>query len=183
MKKLILLLPILITFALAQSDPAQAALDREQIIETINAIGIYADADEWDLVAAQFADEVILDYTSYATASAGAAEAETISPQDVVTAWQTVLPGYEYTQHIIGNHQVELNGDEATARSNVHATHVLEGDFWIFLGDYEHHLIRTDEGWKVDRMTANLRAELGNPELPALATARVEAGEGRLAQE
>ena len=180
MKKLVLLLVILGSFVLAQSDPAQEALDREQIIETINAIGIYADADQWDLVAAQFADEVVLDYTSYATASAGAEEPEAITPQEVITAWQTVLPGYEYTQHIIGNHQVELNGDEATARSNVHATHVLEGDFWIFLGDYEHHLIRTEDGWKVDRMTANLRAELGNSELPNRATARVEAGEGRL---
>ena len=182
MKKLVLLFAVLGSLAAAQSDPAQEALDREQIIGTVDAIGIYADADRWDLVAEQFADEVVIDYTSYATASAGAAEPKAITPQEVVTAWQSVLPGYDYTQHIIGNHQVELNGDEATAVSNVHATHVLEGEHWIFLGDYEHHLVRTDEGWKVDQMTANMRAELGNSDLPDRATARVEAGEGRLSQ-
>lgn len=53
------------------------------------------------------------------------------------------------------------------------------GDTWTFLGDYEHRLVRTPWGWKVDRMTANLRAELGNPELPRLAAERVKTGLGR----
>lgn len=178
MKKLAITLTVLFAgFASAQASPAQEALDRQEIIQTVNAIGIYADFDQWDRVAAQFADEVVLDYTSYAAASAGADEPEAISPQEVVTAWRTVLPGYDYTQHIIGNHQVDVNGNEATAISTVHATHILENaegdDFWIFLGDYEHHLVRTRDGWRVTRMTANLRSELGNPNLPRLAEERV----------
>ena len=124
-----------------------------------------------------------LDYRSYATASAGTDTAPAPqSPQSVVEAWQTVLPGYDYTQHIIADHQVEVDGDTATSRANVHATHVLGADHWIFLGDYEHHLVRTEAGWKIDAMTANMRAELGDRELPARATERVSQGEGRLAQ-
>ena len=159
------------------------AADRAAIVATIDAVGFYADRDEWDRVADQFnPDGVVLDYRSYATASAGTGEAPAPqSPESVVAAWQTVLPGYDYTQHVIANHQVALDGDRATARSNVHATHVLGNEHWVFLGDYEHHLVRTASGWKIDRMTANLRAELGNPDLPARAGGRVAAGEGRLA--
>jgi len=173
MRKLLTTLVVLLIGMTAQSNPAQEAMDREEIIETINAIGLYADFNQWDRVAAQFADEVVIDYTSYTLASVGADEPEAISPQEVITAWQTVLPGYAYTQHLVGNHQVDISGDEATAVSTVHATHILENaegdDFWIFLGDYEHHLVRTRDGWRVTRMTANLRSELGNLNLPRLA--------------
>lgn len=162
--------------------PAEAA-DRAAIITVIDAVGFYADQNQWDRVAEQFDPEgVTLDYRSYATASAGTAEAPAPqSPESVVEAWQGVLPGYDYTQHIIANYQVEIDGDSATALSNVHATHVLGGDAWVFLGDYAHHLTRTADGWKIDRMTANLRAELGDRGLPARATARVAARNGRSA--
>ena len=162
----------------------QEAADRAAIITVIDAVGFYADRDEWDRVAEQFdPNGVTLDYRSYATASAGTEEVPAPqSPQSVVEAWQTVLPGYDYTQHLIADHQVEILGDTATSRANVHATHVLDGDHWIFLGDYEHRLVRSEVGWKIDRMTANMRAELGNSDLPSRATERVSRGEGRLAQ-
>lgn len=160
-------------------DPGRAALDRLAIVEAIDAVGFYADQRDWDRVAAQFhPDGAVIDYTSYAQAIAGAAQPELLPPAEIVARWRTVLPGYDHTQHLIGNHLVEVAGDEATARSVVHATHVLvEGgttERWIFLGDYEHHLVRTPDGWKIDRMIAHLRAELGNPELPRRARARLE---------
>lgn len=169
--------------AMAQEMTPEQARDKLAVIETIDAVGFFADRDEWDRVAAQFhPDGAVLDYRSYANASAGTdAEPAPQSPASIVEAWQTVLPGYDYTQHVIANHQVELDGDAATARSNVHATHVLGDAHWVFLGDYEQALERTDDGWRITRMTANLRAELGDTALPARATERVSAGEGRLA--
>lgn len=158
----------------------QELRDRQAIIDTINAVGIYADFLQWDLVAAQFADEVVLDYTSYAQASAGteAGDPDTLTPAEIINAWQTVLPGYDYTQHIIGNHQVEFTGDDtARAISSIYATHYLENDagenHWVFVGNYEHEMVRTEDGWKIALMRANLRTELGNANLPALATERV----------
>ena len=159
---------------------ALEAADKLAIIETVNAIGINADLGQWDRVVDQFTPEgVVLDYSSYATATAGTeAVPEPQDPRDIVAAWRTVLPGYDHTQHLIGNHQVEVNGDEATSVSTVHATHFLPNeageDYWIFIGDYQHHLVRTSQGWKVDRMTANLRAQLGNENLSRLATERVK---------
>jgi hypothetical protein len=160
------------------------SVDRLAIIETIDAIGYHADRDQWDRVAELFNPAgAVIDYTSYAAASVGAAEPEKLAPGDIVARWKTVLPGYDYTQHLISNHLVRIEGDEAVATSVVYATHILSGarggETWTFLGDYLHRLVRTPAGWKVDRMTANLRAELGNPELPQLAAERVRDGLGR----
>ena len=168
-----------------QADRRDASADRLAVIETIDAIGYHADRDQWDRVAEQFNPAgAVIDYTSYAAASAGATEPERLAPDIIVARWKTVLPGYAYTQHLISNHLVRIEGDEAVATSVVYATHILPGapggDTWTFLGDYQHRLVRTTAGWKVDRMTANLRAELGNPELPRLAAERVRDGLGRL---
>lgn len=93
-------------------------------------------------------------------------------------AWQTVLPGYDYTQHQVTVHQITLQGDRAAVTSNINATHFLQnapgGDSWIFVGDYTHELQRTPQGWKVTRMRANLGAQIGNQQLSELATQRVK---------
>ncbi len=166
------------------ADRPEPSSDRLAIIETIDAIGYHADRDQWDRVAEQFNPAgAVIDYTSCSAAAAGGAEPERLAPDDIVARWKMVLPGYAYTQHLISNHLVRIQGDEAVATSVVYATHIIPGapggDSWTFLGDYQHRLIRTSAGWKVDRMTANLRAELGNPDLPRFAAERVQAGLGR----
>ena len=166
----------------ATSSPdAVTAADERRIIAAVDAVGFFADRGQWDRVAAQFHPEgVTLDYRSHASASAGMAdEPVPQSPRSVIEAWQAVLPGYEHTQHVMSNHQVTVEGDGATVVSTVHATHVLGGEHWVFLGDYEYRLVRTDEGWRIVRMTANMRAELGDPDLPRRAAERVAKGKGR----
>lgn len=155
--------------------------DEQQVLNTINNVGYYADQLDWDAVADQFHPEgAVLDYTSYANASAGtSAELPTLLPEQIVGAWQTVLPGYDRTHHLMGTESVEINGDMATTTANIYATHILENegeDTWTFIGDYQHELAKTDDGWKITFMRANLRAQLGNENLPALATERVAAG-------
>ncbi|MES0811819.1 nuclear transport factor 2 family protein [Roseibium sp. SCPC15] len=154
--------------------------DEQQVLNAINNVGYYADQGDWDRVAAQFhPDGAVLDYTSYANASAGtSSDLPTLLPAEIVGAWQTVLPGYDRTHHLMGTESVSIDGDRATTTSNIYATHILENegeDTWVFIGDYQHELIRTGSGWKITFMRANLRAQLGNPELPALAMERVKA--------
>lgn len=155
--------------------------DEQQVLNTINNVGYFADQGDWDQVAAQFHPEgAVLDYTSYANASAGtSAELPTLLPAEIVGAWQTVLPGYDRTHHLMGTESVLVDGDTATTTANIYATHILENegeDTWVFIGDYQHELAKTDDGWKITFMRANLRAQLGNENLPALAIERVAAG-------
>lgn len=158
--------------------PEQAA-DRAAIIQTVDGVGFHADRNEWDAVAEQFHPEgAMLDYRSYQNAAAGTGETPAPQPpQSIVAAWQTVLPGYDHTQHVGSNHQVTLDGDQASVRSTIHAVHLLDGKSWTFLGDYEHELARTEVGWRITLMRAHLRGQLGDEGLPELAMARVAAGE------
>lgn len=162
--------------------PALAEMsDEQQVLNAINNVGYFADQGDWDQVAAQFHPEgAVLDYTSYANASAGTSEdLPTLLPAEIVAAWQTVLPGYDRTHHLMGTESVIVDGDTASTIANIYATHILENegeDTWIFIGDYQHELEKTDDGWKITFMRANLRAHLGNENLPALATERVAAG-------
>lgn len=150
-------------------------IDRAKIIDTVNSIGTFADLGQWDRVKEAFADEVILDYTSYAAAVAGGdgGSPATLTPDQIVAAWKTVLPGYERTQHLITNHLVTIDGDKAHCLSQVFASHYLPNtqgeDYWIVVGHYDHELVRTENGWKVTLMRLNYGFQLGNLKLSDLA--------------
>ena len=153
--------------------------DRTQIVDVISSVGFYADQRRWDLVEAAFAEKAMIDYRSHSTAAAGQSEPQALTPREIVTAWQSQLPGYLHTQHLITNCIVAIDGERATATSQVYATHNLPnegGDYWTFVGFYEHELQRTHAGWKITLMRANKLFELGNPQLPLIAAARVKAG-------
>lgn len=157
--------------------PEQTA-DCAAIISTVDAVGFYADQRDWDRVKDQFSPSgAILDYRSME----GIGSEPAPQPrEDIIAAWRTVLPGYDLTRHVMSNHQVTLNGDSAIVLSTIHATHVLNGEQWIFLGDYEHALEHTADGWKITRMTANMRGEIGNNDLSRLATEKVAAANGQV---
>jgi len=169
-------------FVLAFANVAQAELsDERQVLNAINNVGYFADQRDWDHVAAQFySDGAVLDYSSFAEVSAGGSgDLPRLSPAEIVAAWQTVLPGYDRTHHLMGTESVTIDGNTATTTANVYASDILKNageDTWVFIGDYQHELVKTDDGWKITRMRANLRAQLGNENLPALATRRVAAG-------
>ena len=124
--------------------------DRAQIIDVIGSVGFYADQRRWDLVQAAFAERAVIDYRSHGTAAAGQSEPQALTPKEIVTAWQTQLPGYLHTQHLVTNSIVTVEGTRAKATSQVYATHYLpneKGDgYWTFIGFYEHELQRTPAG-------------------------------------
>jgi hypothetical protein len=57
------------------------------------------------------------------------------------------------SQHIVANHQVAIDGDEATCRCYFQAQHVLVGtdggDNYIIAGRYDDRLVRTPDGWRI----------------------------------
>jgi hypothetical protein len=155
--------------------------ERTQIVDVISSVGLYADQRRWDLVEAAFAERAVIDYRSHGTAAAGQSEPQALTPKEIVAAWQTQLPGYLHTQHLVTNSIVTIDGTRARGISQVYATHYLpneEGDdYWTFIGFYEHELQRTPTGWKITLMRANKLFELGNADLPRIAAAKVKAGQ------
>jgi len=59
----------------------------------------------------------------------------------------------DFTQHLVGNHQVVVTGDTATHRCQLHAQHVKTGteggDNFIIGGYYDDVFVRTASGWRI----------------------------------
>jgi 3-phenylpropionate/cinnamic acid dioxygenase small subunit len=65
-----------------------------------------------------------------------------------------LLGSFSSTQHLIGNLQVELDGDRARGRADFAVTMIRadEGRFWHEVGFYRHEYRRTLAGWRFSRI-------------------------------
>jgi len=151
----------------------QHLLDERDIVNAVNSIFVESDRRHWEAVAEAFATKVVLDYASMG------AQVETLTPTDIVTRWKALLPGFTMTQHVITNHRVTLNDDTAACFSYGDALHYLPNtsgqDTWRVMGYYDHHLVKTVQGWKVDQMKFTVTLIEGNHDLPNMAMDAVKA--------
>ena len=73
------------------------------------------------------------------------------------------------TQHFLGNHQVVIDGDSASARCQLQSQHVKTGtaggDNFIVGGHYEDRLVRTPAGWRIAHRTMQQTWSEGNREV------------------
>ena len=67
------------------------------------------------------------------------------------------LTRLDVTQHLIGNHQVRIDGDTATCRCQLQSQHIKRGteggESYIIGGTYEDRLVRTADGWRITHRT------------------------------
>jgi hypothetical protein len=135
--------------------------DRDAIINAVNQIAIMADLRNWEACRAAFSDRVETDYTSLT-----GGQPSTVNAEDLVNSWETFFSKtFKATQHLIGSHVVTITGDTATCLSNFQAHHVYldtAKGTWTLGGVYEHDLIQTREGWRVNRMKMTWTWESGN---------------------
>jgi len=73
----------------------------------------------------------------------------------------------DWTQHLIGNHQVTVDGDTATHRCHLQGQHVKAGteggDNFIVAGFYDDRLVRTPDGWRIVHRLMQQTWTDGNP--------------------
>jgi hypothetical protein len=71
------------------------------------------------------------------------------------------------TQHLVGNHQVMVDGDTGTHRCHLQSQHVLAGteggDNYIVGGYYEDRVARTSDGWRITHRLMQQTWTEGNP--------------------
>lgn len=71
------------------------------------------------------------------------------------------------TQHLVGNHQVTVDGDTGTHRCHLQSQHVLSGteggDNYIVGGYYEDRVVRTPAGWRISHRLMQQTWTEGNP--------------------
>ncbi|WP_430784110.1 nuclear transport factor 2 family protein [Actinoplanes sp. G11-F43] len=97
------------------------------------------DTRDWELLVAGYDPDAHGDYTS---ASADGRDA-------IVESARGFLTPLDATQHLLGNVEVDLDGDTATTHATFIAQHVRDGARFLMGGNYDDTLRRTPTGWQI----------------------------------
>ena len=79
---------------------------------------------------------------------------------------RTALEHLDDSQHLVGNHEIDVVGDSATHRCYLQAQHIRAeatgGPNYIVAGRYEDRLVRTLNGWRIAHRTLTVMWTEGN---------------------
>jgi hypothetical protein len=119
-------------------------LDERDIVAVAKRYCRALDTKDWPLL-----DRVFL---ADATAYLGNGS-ELVGITAIVGRIRAALEHLDISQHLVGNHEVAIDGETATHRCYLQAQHVrraaVGGPNYIVAGRYEDQLVRTDDGWRI----------------------------------
>jgi len=147
-------------------------LDRAAISDVFHCYAMGVDTRDWDLFRTCFTDDVEADFSS-------------LWPGAVFhggDAWvaqaRGIVDGLDATQHIITNHTHDIQGDTAKSTSYLHAQHVFKNGFGgeqhVVAGYYSYDMVRTDDGWKIQKYSLTATWGSGNTAVFDMASARLK---------
>lgn len=118
---------------------ARQLADRQAIVEVIDRYATSLDSKEYERFQTCFSEDAIVHYGE-----------DLVGPVAAAAYAESVLSRYEFTQHLLGNYEIALDGDRASARTYLHASHITsEGEIWVVGGTYVDRLERRDGEWKI----------------------------------
>jgi SnoaL-like domain len=125
--------------------------DRARISDLLYSFAAALDTKNWQEYADNYADGGFIELPD-PTSSSGAIF--TLHKEHMIELLPKSLGRFRGTHHISTNHQIVLDGDEATSRSYLQAVHVRGGptDHWIAGGWYDSRYRRLKTGWKFTRV-------------------------------
>lgn len=123
--------------------------DQAQISDVLIRYATGIDQCDWQLFRTCWTTDIVADYGSFGQFT----NVETIT--EAMTRSHEKLAS---THHRMSNLVIDIDGDQATARSYVHAVLMLDTDDptkWIeTIGHYNDTLIRTSKGWQITTRTS-----------------------------
>jgi hypothetical protein len=139
--------------------------EREQVVEVINRLFFYTDHRDWtNLTNEVFAEKVLLDMVSL-----GAKQAELLTPGQICKMWEDGFKGLDAIHHQAGNYIISITGESAEGKAYAIASHykrnAAEGAIREFIGSYDFHLLKGENGWRIDKFRYNLKYMDGNADL------------------
>lgn len=140
-------------------------VERQEVEDVVVRVFVATDRRDWASVESCLADPVTLDMTSMT-----GGEAQRLTPAEVAAGWREGLAPIDFVHHQVGNFQIAVDGDNATASCYGIAFHHREkistpSKTRTFVGSYDLHLSRTDAGWRIDLFRFDLKFIDGNREL------------------
>jgi hypothetical protein len=140
-------------------------VDRAEVADTVTRLFVNTDEGNWTGVADCFAPKVLFDVSSLS-----GSKPSKVSSKKIVDQWSSGLRGLTAVHHQTGNMLVSVEGAEAGAFCYVTATHYFPNptgnETRRFVGTYDFHLVKGDDGWRIDMFRFNLKFSEGNA-LPA----------------
>lgn len=151
----------------------QLLLDRAEISDVQLRYATGLDSRDWALFRSCFTDEIDTDFSSIF----GGAPRRVNADKWAASAKQT-LGGLKATQHMITNHVITVNGDEAVCIAYVQARHFLPNDTGDntqnMFGYYTNRFVRTPAGWKIRACKLTVTWNTGNWQIFALGRERMK---------
>jgi hypothetical protein len=129
------------------------------------------DALHWSGVRDCLADQVETDYTELF-----GGEVQRGSGDELVSAWQGLLPGFDATQHLTGPVLTKPDGADLLLSAHVRGYHRVAGaeggEVWGVHGHYRARLTQGDDDWRISELALRMFYQEGNTGLPELAAKR-----------
>src|SRR6476620_2688227 len=137
---------------------------REQIVEVVNKLFVYTDAQEWEKLQQEvFTEQVLFDMSSM-----GGKEMVTTAA-NICQIWKEGFTGIDAVNHLAGNYLINIKDEIADVFAYATATHykkaATQGKTREFVGTYNLHLIQHGDGWRIDHFKYNLKYATGNLDL------------------
>lgn len=137
---------------------------REQIVEVVNKLFVYTDAQEWEKLQQEvFTEQVLFDMSSI-----GGKEMVTTAV-NICQIWKEGFTGIDAVNHLAGNYLINIKDEMADVFAYATATHykqaATQGKTREFVGTYNLHLTLYEYGWRIDQFRYNLKYATGNLEL------------------
>jgi hypothetical protein len=144
-------------------DP-QTAADVAEIIQVTNRYCHAIDAHDWDTLRAKvFLPDAVMEFRP------GDPDHVRSGIDGIVDYIAAALTPLDTSQHLVGSHVVDVDGDRATCRCYLHGQHVRKaadgGPHMIVALTYDDELVRTDGGWRIARRRLVPSWRAGNPEV------------------
>jgi 3-phenylpropionate/cinnamic acid dioxygenase small subunit len=128
------------------SEQVKLLIDRMEIDDLLTRYTVALDTRQWDLLATVFTPDATIDYTS----------SQGIKGQfPEVAAWlEKALTAFSVSQHLLGNRQIELDGDQGTGRTYFFNPNTLADQAgattMLYVGGfYLDKFVRTAGGWRI----------------------------------
>lgn len=134
--------------------------DRADVTAVINRYSDALDDRDWAILDDFFTEDAVAYYGSArSTPVTGRAE--------IVRMIRSNLDGCGPSQHLFGNHVVDIDGDVATSSCKARVCHFGAGDRasltpYECFGVYRHTLRRTGDGWRVAELLFDVRHTVGD---------------------
>lgn len=128
--------------------------DRLAVIEVINRYGAAVDARDWSRLKTCFTEQAVVNFQG--TRPEGI---RLEGPEAIARFIEQATIDVSWQQHLLGSHDVSVEGNRATASTQLIATQVSGGDAdhaLITIGAYRDVLVRAASGWCIAERTLHV---------------------------